>query len=185
MLRATDLAHVLIRPALASGAWAVDATVGNGFDTQFLAETVGSTGRVFGFDIQPEALVRAAERVADQPQVSLFHRGHERMEDTLPPEAKGRLAAVMFNLGYLPGAPKETITLPETTLPALSQALGMLARGGIISLLLYPGHPGGGDEASAVRAWLDGLPDTFAISQFRRLNSRQPAPELWLIERQR
>ena len=38
------------------GDYAVDATLGNGHDTCFLAEIVGDSGKVFGFDIQKKRL---------------------------------------------------------------------------------------------------------------------------------
>lgn len=50
---------------------------------------------------------------------------------------------VAFNLGYLPGGDKATITKSETTLQALEAAKRMLAPGGLISLVVYVGHPGG------------------------------------------
>lgn len=50
---------------------------------------------------------------------------------------------VAFNLGYLPGGDKTIITKPETTLPALEAAKGILMPGGLISLVVYVGHPGG------------------------------------------
>ena len=53
---------------------------------------------------------------------------------------------VTFNLGYLPGGNKELITKPETTLSALIQAYDYLTEDGIISLIVYRGHPGGQDE---------------------------------------
>jgi len=43
-------ARNLIHCALTPGDTAVDGTVGNGHDTLFLAECVGPTGRVVGFD---------------------------------------------------------------------------------------------------------------------------------------
>jgi predicted methyltransferase len=184
MLRATEFAHHLLQQALQPGAWAVDATVGNGHDTLFLAQIVGPTGRVFGFDVQAAALAVAAQRVANCPQVSLFHAGHEEFQARLPDAANGRLAAIMFNLGYLPGAPKETITLSETTLSALQQAVPWLQIGGLLTVILYPGHSGGETEASVVRDFAASLPPAFAVSQYRRLNSRAPAPELLIVERQ-
>jgi predicted methyltransferase len=184
MFRATEFAHHLLQLALQPGAWAVDATVGNGHDTLFLAQLVGPTGRVFGFDVQATALTVAAQRVAHCPQVALFHAGHEELQARLPEDATGRLAAVMFNLGYLPGAPKETITHAETTLVALQQAVPLLQIGGLLTVILYPGHPGGEIEASVGRNFLETLPASFAVSQYRRLNSRAPAPELLIVERQ-
>jgi predicted methyltransferase len=185
MLRATEMALLLLGQALKPGDWVVDATVGNGHDTHWLAQVVGPTGRVFGFDLQATALAEASQRTTGMPQVNLFHVGHERMAEHLPAEAKTRLAAVMFNLGYLPGADKAVITHTETTLSALNQAVAYLAVGGQITVVLYPGHNGGGDEAAAVRCWAEQLSGTFAAARYARLNARHPAPELLLVERSR
>lgn len=50
---------------------------------------------------------------------------------------------VAFNLGYLPGGEKQVITRSETTLLALEAAKRILAPGGLISIVVYLGHPGG------------------------------------------
>jgi predicted methyltransferase len=184
-LRATDLAHVLLDRVLRPGDWAVDATVGNGHDTVWLAHRVGPSGRVFGFDVQAAALAAAAARVEGLAQVELLHSGHERLAERLPPEAKGRLAAVMFNLGYSPGGAKEIVTRGETTIAALGQALAYLAIGGCVTLVLYTGHPGGAEEAVAVRDPAQGLPVDFAVTRCARLNAARAAPELIVIERVR
>ena len=42
----------LIQPALYPGARAIDATMGNGHDTQWLCEQVGNEGCVYAFDVQ-------------------------------------------------------------------------------------------------------------------------------------
>ena len=123
MIRATELAQLVLRQTIKPGDWAVDATVGNGHDTLFLAQRVGPPGRVFGFDVQAAALASAAERVLGLDQITLFHAGHEHLAERLPAEAKGRLAAAMFNLGYLPGGSHEIVTRTQTTLAGLSQAL--------------------------------------------------------------
>ena len=141
MLRATDLAHHFIRQVLQPGAIAVDATVGNGHDTVFLAELVGAAGRVVGFDIQANALTAAAARVANFPQVELIAAGHEQLDARLPEMARGRLQAAMFNLGYLPGGDKDIATRGETTIAGVQQALDHLVVGGAVTVVLYPGHP--------------------------------------------
>jgi predicted methyltransferase len=182
-MRATDLAHVLVRQALRPGAIAVDATTGNGGDTAFLADCVGVTGRVFGFDVQEAALAAAAGRLGGASNVTLIHGGHEHLARHLPAHAKGSLAAVMFNLGYLPGSSKTIVTRPVTTLAALDQALAWLAPGGIVTLVLYTGHPGGAEEAAAVRARAGDLPSPFSATHCARINARDPAPELIAITR--
>jgi hypothetical protein len=183
MLRATELAHLLIRRAVKPGDRVVDATAGNGHDTLLLAELVGPQGRVFGFDVQQAALEATAERVEGLVQVTLVHAGHETLGEYLAAHGDKRLAAVMFNLGYLPGAPKDIITREPTTLAALEQALDHLEIHGLVTLVLYPGHAGGDEEAAAVRSYAHGLPGTYAANRYARFNTSEPAPELLVIER--
>ncbi len=157
-------AHVALAGILEDGDVAIDATVGNGHDTLFLARQVGESGTVYGFDIQEQALDTAykrlqAEGVADR--ISLYHAGHEAMAVVLPESVSGRVKAVMFNLGYLPGGDKWRTTGISTTLAALEQALSLLAAGGAISVLAYTGHPGGREEAEAVKRWVGSLSDEF------------------------
>ncbi len=147
------LAHHLVEGVLHSGSLAVDATVGNGKDTLFLARAVGVSGQVHGFDIQQEALDRAEERLRAAgvaERVRLHRKGHQQMAETLPPDWRGKVRAVMFNLGYLPGGNPTVITRTDTTLPALEQSLEWLAPGGILTVMLYTGHPGGKEEADRV-----------------------------------
>jgi hypothetical protein len=46
-------------------------------------------------------------------------------------------------LGYLPGGDKTITTVSETTQLALEAAKKILIPGGLISLVVYVGHPGG------------------------------------------
>ena len=54
--RVLPFARTLLQTAVKEGDYAVDATLGNGHDTCFLAEIVGDNGKVFGFDIQKRQL---------------------------------------------------------------------------------------------------------------------------------
>ena len=58
---AADYMRRTVRP----GDTVVDATMGNGKDTLFLAELVGETGHVFAFDVQQEAVARTRERLEE------------------------------------------------------------------------------------------------------------------------
>jgi len=185
MLLVTELARLVLQQKLKPGDWVVDATVGNGHDTRWLADRVGPSGSVFGFDIQEKALSTSRANLAGLSHVALFHDGHERLAEVLPEAARQRLAAVMFNLGYLPGAPKDTITRADTTIAALEQAAGYLRIGGIMTVVLYPGHTGGEAEAAAVRAHVGRLPTSLSATHCVRMNAAQAAPELILIERLR
>jgi predicted methyltransferase len=185
MPRLTERAHDLIRPVLGAGEIAIDATVGNGHDTLFLAGCVGVSGRVFGFDVQASALARAAERVAGSRQVTLVHTGHERMAEHIPVACRGRVAAIMFNLGYLPCGDKTITTRPDTTLAAFRGGLSILGPGGRMTLLLYRGHPGGSEEAAAVRAAVEGLPGEFSAHFYGPSQTGDSQPELIVVERVR
>ena len=46
------LARDALLRAVQPGDTVVDATMGNGHDTEFLSKTVGATGHVYAFDIQ-------------------------------------------------------------------------------------------------------------------------------------
>lgn len=58
--------------------------------------------------------------------------------------------AAIFNLGYLPSADKSVITLPATTLLALSKILKLLEVGGRVAIMVYYGHEGGDMEKDAL-----------------------------------
>lgn len=182
-----DYAHALAGRALEPGGIAIDATVGNGHDTAFLAREVGSDGKVIGFDIQSEALDRTEERIdAEAPEVDvqLHHTGHEDMANTVPEPFHGEIAAVMFNLGYLPGGNHSLTTEPETTVDALEAALDLLCVGGIVTVVQYTGHRGGAEEAEAVRNWASTLSqDSFQVLSYHFLNHRNEPPRLLAVEK--
>lgn len=182
-----DYAHVLAGRALELGGVAVDATVGNGHDTVFLAQTVGPQGTIFGFDIQTDALDRTRERLEEhalETEVHLLHAGHETMLRHLPEGLQGEIGAVMFNLGYLPGGDHSLTTQPETTQCALEAATRVLRPGGVVTVVQYTGHEGGTEEADAVTEWAAALPqDTFQVLFYQFLNHRNDPPRLLAIEK--
>lgn len=59
-LSVLSFAHKLTAERLSTGGLAIDATVGTGADTLFLAKAAGPRGGVYGFDIQPQALALPA-----------------------------------------------------------------------------------------------------------------------------
>jgi len=166
---------------------AVDATVGNGHDTVVLARAIGEEGRVFGFDVQPDALDATRDRLASEgliDRVTLIEAGHETMERHLPAAAHGTVDAVMFNLGYLPGSDSPLTTTPATTRPALDAALRLLRPGGVATVVVYTGHEGGEEEAAAVDAWAADLSQSrFRALSYRFVNQRNDPPRLVAVER--
>lgn len=177
----TRLAHERLAEVLQAGDLAIDATAGNGHDTLFLARQVGPRGRVCAFDIQLEALQNTARRLEAEGllrQVQLAHAGHQYLLEHLPDGWSGKVSAVTFNLGYLPGSDKRTITRSDATLPALAQSLQCLRPGGLLSVLAYRGHEGGQEEADAVLSWL-----TEQRAQLALETHESPGPVLYLGQR--
>jgi len=154
----TRLAQQLLAQALGPGDLAVDATAGNGHDTLWLAQRVSPDGQVYAFDIQAQALQATAQRLQAAmlgETVTLCHCGHELLLPQVPAHWQGRVSAITFNLGYLPGSDKQVTTLVGSTRQALGHALRLLKTGGALSVLAYRGHPGGQAEADAVAQWFE------------------------------
>jgi SAM-dependent methyltransferase len=186
--RIVELARDLVCRALMPGELAIDATVGNGHDTIWLADRVGDGGRVLGLDVQEEALRATAERLRSRglaDRVLLVRASHHRLDDLLKEEeGRGGPGAVIFNLGYLPGGDPEVTTRTETTLPALDAAIRRVRPGGLVSVVLYPGHAAGRSEADAVARWAGSLPESAAsILRCELLGRRSPAPKLLTLAR--
>ncbi|MCM3703703.1 class I SAM-dependent methyltransferase [Paenibacillus macerans] len=189
-LSVLSMAHKLAGERLQPGDAAVDATAGTGADTLFLAKACGPKGQVFAFDIQSQALILTRERLdKEEPSslagVTLIERSHAEMEAALPAKVRGRLGAVMFNLGYLPaaGADPALITQPDSTIPALEAAVRLLRPRGLLTAVLYPGHPGGETEAAAVEAWAASLSAADGQAIVYRQLQRPAAPYLIAIEK--
>jgi hypothetical protein len=180
-------AHDLIRDTLRPGDIAIDATVGNGHDTVFLAEQVGPSGHVYGFDIQQAAIDSTLEKFR-QTQLSdcltLIHASHAEMNQKIPEHLHGNINAIMFNLGYLPGGDKHIITQTESTLTALTAAARILAVNGIITLMAYPGHQGGDSETDQVENQCERLnPGQFNVRTVYSTEHKDSAPRLFVIRK--
>lgn len=184
-----NLAHDLIQDILHPGDIAVDATVGNGHDTLFLAERIAPLGHVYGFDIQQAAIDATSEKFRQarlSDCLTLFPTSHADLDEKIPTAQHGNIRAIMFNLGYLPGGDKSVITRTDSTLRALTAACRILAVDGIITLLAYPGHPGGDQETDRVTTWCAGLNTRqFAVETFYSSTHQNSAPRLFTIRKLR
>lgn len=154
--RVTAVAQDAIRSVLEKDSIAIDATVGNGFDTLLLSQLVGERGRVFGIDLQSEALERTTARLAvtNVENVTLLCGSHADLDKLLPREHHGRVSAVMFNLGYLPRGNKAITTSTQSTLLAINKSVEVLRPGGVISIVAYTGRAVGLEETKAVEGLL-------------------------------
>ncbi len=157
---------------LGEGHHAVDFTMGNGHDTEFLSKTVGAQGMVTAFDIQPKALESTAKNLRDwgcPENWRLICDSHHNAANYID----GKIKAGMFNLGYLPGSGNKALTtMRETTLPAVENALSLLDRDAILMVAVYPGHPEGALEGEELQNYFATLSRyKLCIAKFQMLNS--------------
>jgi tRNA A58 N-methylase Trm61 len=177
------MAHLWLRQVIMPGDHVVDATLGNGHDALFLAQCVGIHGKVTGFDVQAQALASATQQMINHEipdSVYEWHlASHSRMRDCVKESVK----AVMFNLGYLPGADHSMITSAKETLIALEAAASLITAGGMITVVCYPGHAGGDREAEAVKAWASASGAEWHVVYYGKWATRQAAPELIAMQK--
>ena len=168
---ARHLAAGYMKAILRHGDVAVDATMGNGKDTQFLCELVG------------EAVERTAARLKEagyENRATLLLAGHETMKE----HVKSAPRVVMFNLGWLPGAEHIVTTKTETTLTAVQAAIEMIVQGGFVSICVYPGHEEGTKELRALLDWAGKLSvREYNVLHHAFINAREGTPELILIQK--
>ncbi|MDZ5472598.1 class I SAM-dependent methyltransferase [Bacillus sp. 31A1R] len=185
--RILPFARSLLERAISPGDIVIDATVGNGHDTVFLANLVGSNGRVYGFDIQEEAINNTKVRLEEQEwseQVTLFQTGHENILATIPPLHHGKITGAVFNLGYLPGGDKEIVTKPVTTIEAIDQIIELLAPEGIIVIVIYHGHIEGAVERDYLLRYIRHLDQSIVhVLQYQFINQKNNPPFIIAIEK--
>lgn len=182
--RPTSLAWSLLCDVIRKGDTVIDATAGNGHDTVFLAECVGNSGKVLAFDVQEAAIRASSKRVVEQghDKVVTFHQcSHARMGEFT---SAATISAIMFNLGYLPGENHQIKTRTSETLRALESADIALATGGHLSIVCYPGHEAGSDEALAVKNWLSiKTKHGWRVANYSMVGTLRPAPFLLLARK--
>lgn len=180
-------ARTLLEKAVMPGDIAVDATLGNGHDTIFLAKLAGENGFVYGFDIQEDAISSTKKRIEEQSlsaRVTLFHKGHEHILTSIPLEHHGKIKGAIFNLGYLPGGDKTIVTVPDTTISAIEQLLEIMAPEGIIVLVVYHGHEEGKLERDALLQYVKDVDQKKAhVLQYQFINQKNDPPFIMAIEK--
>ena len=183
-----NMAHNAIKEHVKLNDIVIDATLGNGHDTLFLTQQVGPLGLVFGFDIQQSAIESTIERIKIHSHLDclrLFHTSHENMTDKIPQQFHGKISAIMFNLGYLPGGDKSIITSSDSTLNTLNTACSLISDRGIITVLAYPGHKGGDVETTNIKTWCEQLnKNHFHIEIITSTVANETAPMLFVIRKQ-
>lgn len=170
-------AHDILKRVIHEDDVVVDATCGNGNDTLFLSKLVGPKGHVYAFDIQAQAIetTKALLAAEKRDNATVIHHSHALLDQYIDEDE--RVAAAVFNLGYLPRSDKTIITKPDSTLTAIEKLLPLLKKNGVIVLVVYAGHPGGREEKNAVVDFVSELDqkDYFVLKyQFMNLMNNPP-----------
>ena len=79
----TDINKLFLEKIINKGDIVIDATMGNGYDTMYLANIVGENGFVYSFDIQEEAIKSTKKKLEKEnlcDRVKLILDGHENMD---------------------------------------------------------------------------------------------------------
>lgn len=176
-LSAVQLCHAFLTAWLAPGGLYVDATCGNGHDTQFLCALAGPAGHVLGLDIQQQAVDNTNARLAAAGYGAVGRavlHDHARLAELVQP---GTADCVLFNFGWLPGAEHDVHSTADGSVPALRAALEALRPGGVLAAVLYSGKVIGDAEKQAALAFFKALPLTqYTVLVCEFANWAQTAP---------
>lgn len=183
---AVSLSKVLIAEMAGDVKVAADLTVGNGHDALFILTQFPNLNSLLAMDIQEDALVRTRELLKSHDRfdcVQLVCDGHQHVENYLEPNAT--LDLVLCNLGYLPGVNKHITTMTQTTVSAIKTTLSRLTpKGGLLSIVCYPGHAEGMLEYEALQLFLAGLDQKqFNIMHSQFINQVNHPPVSILIQK--
>ena len=177
----TEWCHHFIKEHVQRGDCCIDATAGNGNDTQLLCELVGENGKVLAFDIQEMAVKHTKERLE---KAGLINRAEVLLESHINMKQYVRensVSCIVFNFGYLPGGDHNLATKGETSIQAIHQGLNLLKKGGMMSLCIYSGGDSGFEERDAILEELKKL-DTkqylVVLSSYYNRPNHPPIPVL-------
>ena len=153
---------------------AIDATLGNGYDCDFLSSCFK---KVYAFEIQKEACEKYIDK---NNNVIIINESHHKIDKFINEEVD----CVCYNLGYLPGGNKEITTLAETSLKSIQLSLNLLSKNGIISIAIYRGHNEGMEEKNCIIKYLKTLPkNSFGVMIHECINRSEKSPLLIIVEK--
>jgi len=146
--KAVEYYHSLVESIASKEKVAIDATLGNGYDSLFLSSLFK---KVYSFDIQDLAIKRSKERLKDCNNVEIIQANHLYIDNFV----KEKVDLVTFNLGYLPGSDKKICTNSYTSINAIKKSYELLNDSGMIIITTYSRHNGGQKEADDIDNFLE------------------------------
>lgn len=189
LLTATaSLAMEVTLKYICKGDFVIDATCGNGHDTMTLAKAVGATGCVLAIDLQEEAIQKTENLLTDAGimQVLTMQGSFVYLQHYIEKSGEDRKpSAAVFNLGYLPGGDKSLTTKAEDTLAAVQKVISLIKVGGIVTVVMYPGHPEGKREMHMLLSWAETLPSQIYHTVYASLPNQKNSPPqiLWITKK--
>jgi len=185
-MRLTEKVHHILTNHLKEGDRAIDSTAGNGYDTLFLAEQVGPSGKVIAIDIQDCAIRSTREKLESAGLIDraiLVTEDHAITMRKLILDDYENVAAITFNLGYLPGSDKSIQTRAESTEEALAASIQLLSPGGHLCVTAYRGHSGGTSEAETVETFMRKSQKEGHSVDYHEPESSNSPPVLWVLKK--
>lgn len=171
----SSLCHNIIKNYCSNFEVAIDATLGNGYDTDFLSSYFK---KVYAFDVQEIAINNYYSKKAEN--VNLILDSHEYFNKYICE----KVDCIVYNLGFLPGGDKSIATQSKSTLESLNVAITKLNNKGIITLAVYSGHEQGKEEKKEIYDFVTKLPkDTYGVLSHQFINRSNNPPELIVIEK--
>lgn len=176
-MNALTIVHNAIKNYVHEGSLAIDATAGRGFDTAFLAELVGESGKVIAFDVQREAVDSTKKLLAEKGlKAEVVLDSHTNMDKYAETES---VDCIVFNLGYLPKGDHTIFTRFDSTRQAIEKGLDLLKHGGLMCVSIYYGGDSGYEEKDALIPWLKTLDDAkyqVLVTYFHNWKKDPPIP---------
>lgn len=181
--RMTEWVQEILLPYVQKATILVDGTCGNGHDTLFLAQNAPLNAKIFSFDIQVQALEKAAQILKEnqlENSIEFIFDCHSKIDEWV----SDPIDLGMFNLGYLPGSDKNTKTCLEKSLVGITKICEKLSLHGALSIVCYPGHTEGQNEYEGISQFLQKLSSKeYQVMRLQGWNRSSTAPVAFLIER--
>lgn len=182
---------------------AIDATCGNGHDSEFLAQLLKLNcekyesdssliiKQLYCLDIQEDAMKNTSNRLkkvihpSQWENIHFIHGSHEKFPPLI---RENSVSLICYNLGYLPGAQRKTTeafvqTTTETTKKSLVAAIPLLKEGGLLCVTAYPGNDGGEEEQKVVHDIVCNLSPTDWRVYLHSPINRPQSPHLFMAFR--
>ncbi|GLC32661.1 tRNA (mnm(5)s(2)U34)-methyltransferase [Clostridium omnivorum] len=154
---------------------AVDCTLGNGHDTDFLAKHFK---HVYAFDIQEIATENYLKN--SNKNTVVINDSHDKILQYI----NEPVDCFIYNLGFLPGGDKNITTKAVSTINSINAALELLTNGGIIAISIYCGHAEGKIEREVLLDFASNLnKHEYGVMLHSFLNRSKDAPMLLIIEK--